>query len=121
MTPMPLVLSLLLQRLRRGSKARRRFLMMNLAELDPLPLGPGWFDSSWELEMGLEVCEGSDAELHPLFESMLHEPAVASPTRVVPGAQNLIEIELADRGSWPLPARPRHAPSQRAELELALV
>ena len=121
MTRMPLVLSLLLQRLRRGSKAQRRFFMMNLAELDPLPLGPGWFDSSWELEMGLDVCEARDVELQTLFESMLHERAVASPTRVVPGAQNLIEFELADRGCWPLPAQPTHAPSKRVELELALV
>jgi len=33
--------------------------------LDDEPRGPGWFDSSWELVNGLDVCEGlpSDAGL----------------------------------------------------------
>ena len=58
MAPIELRLAEMLRRLLHpGRAAQQRFLMMNLAELDPLPLGPGWFDSSWELEHGLEVNE----------------------------------------------------------------
>jgi hypothetical protein len=37
------------------------------------PGGPGWFDSSWELDRGLEVREGlpSDASLHEWLETWL--------------------------------------------------
>lgn len=31
------------------------------------PVGPGWFDSSWELRSGLHVKEGLDADL-PLHD-----------------------------------------------------
>ncbi len=39
----------------------------------PLPDGPGWFDSSWELRSGLQVKEGwpADATLHGWIESWL--------------------------------------------------
>jgi hypothetical protein len=135
-----LLLALLLLRLRRpGGAAQRRFQMMNLEALDPMPLGPGWFDSSWELEMGLEVCEASpvDAQLEREFEAMKCERAAApaaaprvtapaarvaapSPRVAAPAAQNLIEFEVTDLASWSLPAR--REPAQRgAELELALV
>jgi hypothetical protein len=62
-----------------GRAAQQRFLMMNLAELDPLPLGPGWFDSSWELERGLEVSEGvlMEAALQRRFEDAMLEAALA--------------------------------------------
>jgi hypothetical protein len=35
--------------------------------------GPGWFDSSWDLERGLDVCEGlpEDARLHEWIEVCL--------------------------------------------------
>jgi len=35
--------------------------------------GPGWFDSSWDLQRGLEVCESwpADAPLHFWIESFL--------------------------------------------------
>ena len=29
------------------------------------PMGPGWFDSSWELRTGLQVQEGLPADLPP--------------------------------------------------------
>ena len=29
----------------------------------PSPVGPGWFDSSWELRSGLQVKEGMPADL----------------------------------------------------------
>ena len=82
-------LSLLRQRLcPLGSAAPRHFQMMNLADLKPLPLGPGWFDSSWELEAGLEVCEGGalDLTLQSWFDAAAREtagaraPGVAAPT-----------------------------------------
>ena len=39
----------------------------------PLPDGPGWFDSSWELRSGLHVKEGlpSDLPLHGWIETWL--------------------------------------------------
>jgi len=50
-------------------------------EAHDAPRGPGWFDSSWELVRGLEVCEGlpGDARLHEWLEACLRaEPAAAS-------------------------------------------
>ena len=37
------------------------------------PVGPGWFDSSWELRTGLQVKEGlpSDLPLHGWIETWL--------------------------------------------------
>mgnify|MGYP001434278480 CR=1 FL=1 len=63
MTRIHSTLQLLLQRLYRAGRAQRRFVMMDLDELDPMPLGPGWFDSSWELEQGLEICEDAAADV----------------------------------------------------------
>ncbi|MCE9661463.1 MAG: hypothetical protein K8R60_23295 [Burkholderiales bacterium] len=39
----------------------------------PLPDGPGWFDSSWELRSGLQVKEGwpADSTLHGWIETWL--------------------------------------------------
>ena len=39
----------------------------------PTPIGPGWFDSSWELRNGLQVKEGlpSDLPLHGWLETWL--------------------------------------------------
>ncbi len=132
MTRTHLTLDLLLQRLRRlGSKAQRRFVMMNLDKLDPLPLGPGWFDSSWELETGLEVCEARavDVEFQPWLESAATCPPVPAPTRppvaaapargLLPRNDNLIEFEATDLGNWRVPSKAQLA-RQSAELELVL-
>ena len=35
------------------------------AVVGPGPIGPGWFDSSWELRTGLQVKEGLPADLPP--------------------------------------------------------
>ncbi len=135
MNRIPFALVQLLQRLRGRSAAQRRFLMMNLAELDPLPLGPGWYDSSWELETGLEVSEaaGVDAQLAPWFDAALREQeavcsrataaAPASPTVAwAPRDTNLIEFDLGDVGAWQLAAPAARSPKAcHAELELALV
>ncbi|MFZ2650560.1 MAG: hypothetical protein WA210_10705 [Burkholderiaceae bacterium] len=117
MNRMHLSYLLLMQRLRRPSAAaQRRFLMMNLADLDPMPLGPGWFDSSWELENGAEVCEnnGLDAQLQSWFDAALRERGAQ--TR----EHNLVEFEAADMAAWQLPAQRSHSP-QSAELELVPV
>ena len=39
----------------------------------PGPVGPGWFDSSWELRAGLQVKEGlpADLPLHGWIEAWL--------------------------------------------------
>ena len=39
----------------------------------PLPDGPGWFDSSWDLRSGLQVKEGwpADTTLHAWIEAWL--------------------------------------------------
>ena len=36
-------------------------------------VGPGWFDSSWDLRRGLDVCEGwsSDERVHGWIEDFL--------------------------------------------------
>jgi hypothetical protein len=38
-----------------------------------MPIGPGWFDSSWDLRRGLEVREesGADAELRAWIEGFV--------------------------------------------------
>ena len=135
MNRIPFALVQLLQRLRGRSAAQRRFLMMNLAELDPLPLGPGWFDSSWELEMGLEVSEtpGADTPLAPWFDAALceQEAARSRATAAMPASPNaaqaprdanLIEFDLGEVAALKLPApAARSARPCHAELELALV
>jgi hypothetical protein len=42
--------------------------------------GPGWFDSSWDLQSGLEVHEGlpGDAQLHEWIEACLRSAPVAT-------------------------------------------
>ena len=48
-------------------------------DTDRAPRGPGWFDSSWELECGLEVREGLpiDAKLHEWLMAALLRPGAA--------------------------------------------
>jgi len=45
----------------------------NKAAARPGPVGPGWFDSSWELRTGLQVQEGlpADLPLHGWLEGWL--------------------------------------------------
>jgi hypothetical protein len=121
MTRIHPLLKLLLQRLRYpGRAAHRRFLMMNLAELDPLPLGPGWFDSSWELENGLEICESTElgVEFQAWPQRASREPVRLREPAIAPRAANLIEFEFVDVQA---PLRPARVAPPAAELELALV
>jgi hypothetical protein len=110
----------LLQRLLgRRRAAQRRFLMMNLADLDPMPLGPGWFDSSWELERGLQVDEnvGIDACLQALLEASQREKARlrerAAMARAAVASARRVEPAVSQRSS---PARKSvPAAAQRAD------
>ncbi|MCI4428002.1 MAG: hypothetical protein JHC40_02410 [Burkholderiales bacterium] len=89
----------------RGSEAQPRFVMMNLADLEPLPTGPGWFDSSWELETGLEVCEGGALEptLQSWFEAALREAAATRGPGIAPPPGN--QVAPGNR-SWTRPSGP---------------
>ncbi|MBX3607085.1 MAG: hypothetical protein KF788_17535 [Piscinibacter sp.] len=46
----------------------RRFRMMRVGEEDGSECGPGWFESSRELERGLQVCE--DGRLDEWLEAV---------------------------------------------------
>jgi hypothetical protein len=122
--PLPLVLHPLLRRLRWPSRAaQRRFVMMDLAALDPLPLGPGWFDSSWELERGVEIREDAvlDAQLQTLFEAAPCRPVGAAPGRAGRGDSNLIEFDASDLDDvWRMSSERRRAAKSAGELELTL-
>ena len=138
-------LRVLLLRFVHGKVSQGRFVMMNLDELDPLPLGPGWFDSSWELESGLEVSEAavqdpqfegwfvasSQRAINPEPAQCLNLEATAPPRPAArAGAQpgpdaigrtdNLIEFDLTEAGSWSLPTRHEVAPRELVALELTL-
>ena len=75
MIPTELNFLRLLRRLQRRAD-QGRFVLMHLERLDPLPLGPGWFDSSWELECGLEVRE--NVELDAESKACLEDAMIAS-------------------------------------------
>lgn len=64
----------LLRRLQHRNSGR--FVLMHLDQLDPLPRGPGWFDSSWELEHGLDVLE--NAELDAESKARLEDAMIAA-------------------------------------------
>ena len=57
-----------------------------LDDADACQRGPGWFDSSWDLQSGLEVHEGlpGDAQLHEWIEACLRSAPVAA--AVLPAA-----------------------------------
>lgn len=80
----------------------RPFRTMHLADLDELPRGPGWFDSSWDLEQGLEVSEGlpSDMKLQDWLDAMRRacEPAQRKPA--VKSVRDEPLLSLADGMSW---------------------
>ena len=50
--------------------------------------GPGWFDSSWDLQCGLEVCEGlpEDAGLKEWLETFCPRVSAAGPVAAASGA-----------------------------------
>jgi hypothetical protein len=56
-------------------------------ELQESPQGPGWFDSSWELTQGLDVCEDlpGDAPLQQWLSAVAQRDEQPG-TRLVPAA-----------------------------------
>jgi hypothetical protein len=76
------------------------FRTMHLNDLDEMPRGPGWFDSSWDLEQGLEVCEGlpDDVKLHDWLEATLRDCERAQAS--APPAQPGLTLTLCDGMSW---------------------
>ncbi len=53
--------------------SRRTLRALKLQDDDAIAQGPGWFDSSWELEHGLKVSEGlpGDAGLYEWLDVAL--------------------------------------------------
>lgn len=63
----------------RGESWRRSLDELPANDAAELPKGPGWFDSSWDLQRGLDVREGlpGDAQLHEWLEAWLRDDRVA--------------------------------------------
>lgn len=84
----------------------RRFRMMDLQALHEMTLGPGWFDSSWDLDHGLEVELALPGD--PSFQAWLEaqarvlEPAVANAAQPLP-AEQMLEFEPVDWKAWAPP------------------
>ena len=80
----------------RSPVSLQRFRMMDLASLMDRPHGPGWFDSSWDLDHGLEVAVALPGD--PPFMAWIEAQARAvafssgSPHAAAP-AQNMLEFE----------------------------
>jgi hypothetical protein len=90
----------------RGHASPRRFRMMDLQALRELTLGPGWFDSSWDLGHGLEVAVGLPGD--PTFLAWLEaqarafESVAGKPAQPVP-VENMLEFEPVDWKAWAAP------------------
>jgi hypothetical protein len=93
----------------RGRVSQSRFRMMNLAALQDMPRGPGWFDSSWDLDHGLEVEVALPGD--PPFQAWIEAQAWASaPVTHRPSPhiseQNTLEFEPVDCKAWAPPNTP---------------
>jgi hypothetical protein len=87
-----------LRRCARGDVSERPFRTMHLS-LDPdMPCGPGWFESSWDLEQGLLVHEGppGDAKLLEWLDDCVARCAVADDAEVPTLSQALASITMHD-------------------------
>ena len=80
-----------------------RFRMMDLQALHEMTLGPGWFDSSWDLDQGLavDVAVPGDPPFQAWIEAQarLLQPVLATPAQPVP-AEQMLEFEPADWKAW---------------------
>jgi hypothetical protein len=93
----------------------RRFRMMDLQSLHEITLGPGWFDSSWDLDRGLavEVALPGDPPFQAWIEAQARPltAAAGQAARPLP-AEGMLEFEPVDWKAWapadavvdPLPA-----------------
>ena len=84
----------------------RRFRMMDLQALHEMTLGPGWFDSSWDLDQGLavEVAVPGDPSFQAWLEAQARvlAPAVSRAALEAPAGQTL-EFEPVDWKAWAAP------------------
>lgn len=94
----------------RRPASSRPFRMMDLASLDDRPRGPGWFDSSWDLDQGLEVAVALPGD--PPFLAWIEAQARAmqpAPALSLAGAQDnahvdgALEFETVDWRAWSQP------------------
>jgi len=62
-----------------------------------LPLGPGWFDSSWDLKCGLDVSEGlpADANVNEWLMELLGPVTPPGPMTGPPGSARAQQPALA--------------------------
>lgn len=108
----------------RRDESLLRFRMMNLADFDDRPRGPGWFDSSWDLGQGLELQEALPGD--PVFtnwiEAMTRYAAVAQAPAALQRTElaDAIEFVLDDNPAWaaPQPREPDAAACNESELAL---
>lgn len=106
----------------------RRFRMMDLQSLHEKTLGPGWFDSSWDLGNGLAVEVALPGD--PPFQAWIEAQArpLAAPSAPAPKPQStegMLEFEPVDWRAWAPPAGevdplPTHLPAGEDLPELAL-
>lgn len=84
----------------------RRFRMMDLQALHEMTLGPGWYDSSWDLDQGLrvEVAQPGDPTFQAWLEAQarLLEVTIATSPQPVP-AEQMLEFEPLDWKAWTPP------------------
>lgn len=80
----------------RSPVSLQRFRMMDLASLMDRPHGPGWFDSSWDLDQGLEVAVAlpGDPPFMAWIEAQARAVAFSSGSaQAAAPAENLLEFE----------------------------
>ena len=116
----------------RNRVSQSRFRMMDLASLADMPRGPGWFDSSWDLDQGLvvEIALPGDPPFQAWIEAQARAPVPAIAAAAPHGStEDMLEFEPADWKSWappgtkvdPLPvceAPALMAPAPKLELEI---
>jgi hypothetical protein len=102
----------------RRPRTLRRFTMMELDALDERARGPGWFDSSWDLDRGLDVDVAAPGD--PMFAAWID--ALARASAAVPPAPT-VRAEASDSLAfeaidWAPPAACSDAPIDAAGLPL---
>ena len=112
----------------REAAPSRRFTMMELGGADDRPRGPGWFDSSWDLDHGLAIEVALPGD--PAFAAWLEAHArpltpAASAARYAASPDNTLEFEAVDWQAWATPsdsplARPGDRTPRPALEELTL-
>jgi len=83
----------------------QRFRMMELRSLDDLPLGPGWFDSSWDLGQGLqvEVALPGDPTFQAWIEAQARSLLAAAQAPRPAAVEGALEYEPVEWTNWERP------------------